>query len=240
MSTLMYDGRILVMGSNATVIYTPGATPSSPGSWVQGPPTPQGTYTDDVYTTPEPNGKVIFDSVRCSWITNQCGSASGPLVSEFDPSTNTITPIALPPDPSGAPVNFIDLPNGQVMAAAGSRNWIWTPVGAPQNSWRPTVSSVASNGTGSYHLTGTQLSGLVSVGEDDYQAPENYPIVYLKDSAGHVTYARSFNFSSMIPSTPGQVQTADFTVPSGLAHGTYSLYVSSCGVSSLAAYSFTF
>ena len=240
MVTEMYDGRILVMGSNATAIYTPGSTPSSPGSWVQGPATPQGTYTDDVYTTPEPNGKVIFDSVKCSWITNQCGSASGPLVNEFDPATNTISSIPLPPDSGGAPVNFLDLPNGQVMAAAGSQNWIWTPVGSPQNSWRPTVTSVASNGNGSYHLTGTQLSGKVAVGEDDYQGPENYPIVYLKDSAGHISYARSFNFSSMVPSKPGEVQTADFTPPSSLAHGTYSLYVSSCGVSSAAAFSFTF
>lgn len=240
MSTLMYDGRIFVMGSNTTAIYTPGPTTSSPGSWVVGPPTPQGTYTDDVYTTPEPNGKVIFDSVRCSWLTNQCGSASGPLVDEFDPTTNTITPIALPPDPSGAPVNFIDLPNGQVMAAAGSRNWIWTPVGGPQNSWRPTVGSVTANSNGSYHLTGTQLSGLVSTGEDDFQAPENYPIVYLKDSAGHVYYARSYNWSSEVPSKPGEAQTTDFSLPSGLAHGTYSLYVSSCGISSLAAYSFTY
>lgn len=240
MSTLLYDGRIFVMGSNATAIYTPGSTTSSPGSWVQGPATPQGTYTDDVYTTPEPNGKVIFDSVRCSWITNQCGSASGPLVDEFDPAGNTISSIPLPPDPSGAPVNFLDLPNGQVMAAAGSRNWIWTPVGSPQNSWRPTVTSVTANGNGSYHLSGTQLSGMVAVGEDDYQGPENYPIVSLRDSAGHVFYARSFNFSSMVPSKPGEAQTADFSLPSGLAHGTYSLYVSSCGVSSAAAFTFTF
>jgi hypothetical protein len=240
MVTLMYDGRIFVTGSNATAIYTPGASVSSPGSWVQGPPTPQGTYTDDVYTTPEPNGKVIFDSVRCSWITNQCGSSSGPLVNEFDPTTNTISSISLPPDSAGAPVNFLDLPNGQVMAAAGSRNWIWTPVGGPQNAWRPTVTSVTANSNGSYHLTGTQLSGLVSVGEDDYQGPENYPIVYLKDGAGHVYYARSYNFSSMVPSKPGEVQTADFSLPSSLAHGTYSLYVSACGVSSATGYSFTY
>ena len=240
MVTELYDGRIYVMGSNTSVIYTPGSTTTSAGSWVQGPAIPQGSYTDDVYTTPEPNGKVIFDSVKCSWITNACGSASGAQVDEFDPTTNTISTISLPPDPSGAPVNFLDLPNGQVMAAAGSRNWIWTPVGSPQNSWRPTVTAVASNGNGSYHLTGTQLSGMVSVGEDDYQGPENYPIVYLKDSAGHIAYARSFNFSSMVPSKPGEVQTADFTPPSTLAHGTYSLYVSSCGVSSAAAFSFTF
>ena len=46
----------------------------------------------------------------------------------------------------------------------------------------------------------------------------------------------------MVRSKPGEVRTADFALPSGLAHGTYSLYVSSrlaLWVSSTAAYSFT-
>lgn len=105
--------------------------------------------------------------------TDKCGSASGALVDEFDPATNTITAIS---DPGDTPVNFINLPNGQVMAAAGTRNHIYTPTGSPQNSWRPTVTGVSSNGNDSYQLSGTQLSGLVSTGEDDFQAPENYPI----------------------------------------------------------------
>ena len=70
--------------------------------------------------------------------------------------------------------------------------------------------------------------------------PQNFPIVYLKDSAGHVYYARSFNFSTMAPSTSGAVESADFSLPSGLPHGTYSLFVSACGVSSSTGYSFTF
>jgi Cellulose binding domain len=238
MVALMYDGRILAMGHNTSVIYTPGATPSAPGSWAQGPAIPQGSFVDDVYLTPEGNGKVIYDSVRCSWLTNECGSASGALVNEFDPATNSMATITMPNDPGGAPVNFINLPNGQVLAAAGSRNWVYTPVGAPRDAWRPTVTSVTGAGT-SFHLTGTQLSGMVSVGEDDYQNPQNYPIVYLKDGAGHVTYARTANFSSMVTSRPGEVQTTDFTVPSSLAHGTYTLYVSACGVSS-GGYPFTF
>ncbi|HKT01933.1 MAG TPA: cellulose-binding domain-containing protein, partial [Rugosimonospora sp.] len=97
--TLMYDGRILAMGHNTSVIYTPGAKPSDPGSWTQGPTIPQGSFVDDVYATPEGNGKVIFDSVRCSWITNECGSASGALVNEFDPTTNSMASISMPNDP---------------------------------------------------------------------------------------------------------------------------------------------
>jgi hypothetical protein len=231
MVVLMYDGRILAMGHNTSVIYTPGATPSAAGSWAQGPGIPQGSFVDDVYAAPEANGKVIFDSVRCSWITNECGSAPGALINEFDPATNTMTTITQPNDPGGAPVNFINLPNGQILAAAGSRNWVYTPIGAPKTAWRPTISSVTASGS-TFHLSGTQLSGLVSVGEDDYQNPQNYPIVYLKDSAGHVFFARSSNFSSMGTSKPGEAQTTDFTLPSNLAHATYTLYVSACGVSS--------
>jgi Cellulose binding domain len=235
--TLMYDGRILAMGHNTSVIYTPGARPSDPGSWQQGPAIPQGSFTDDVYATPEANGKVIFDSVQCSWLTNECGSASGANINEFDPATNTIAIISKPNDARGAPVNFINLPNGQVLAAAGSSNWVYTPIGGPREAWRPTVTSIT--GSGIYHLSGTQLSGLVSLGEDDYQNQQNYPIVYLKDSAGHVFFARTSAFSSMITSRPGEAQTTDFTLPSGLPRGSYTLYVSACGVSS-AGYSFTY
>jgi hypothetical protein len=238
MVTLMYDGRILAMGHNTSVIYTPGAKPSDAGSWAQGPPPPQGTFVDDVYATPEGNGKVIYDSVRCSWVTNECGSSSGSLVNEFDPATNTMATISQPNDPGGTPVNFINLPNGQVLAAGGSRNWVYTPVGGPKDAWRPTVSSVSSSGS-TYHLAGTQLSGLVSLGEDDYQNPQNYPIVYLKDGAGHVYFARTANFSSMGTSRPGEAQTTDFTLPTNLPRGTYTLYVSACGVSS-SGYAFTF
>jgi hypothetical protein len=40
-------------------------------------------------------------------------------------------------------------------------------------------------------------------------------------------------------SQAGESQSADFTLPSNLAHGTYTLYVSACGVSSSGS-SFTF
>ncbi len=239
-TTLMSNGKILVMGSNTSAIYTPGATPSAPGSWAQGPGMPQGSFVDDSYADPESNGKVIFDTVKCSWVTGACGSASGPEIVEYDPAAGTMTTISEPPDSSGQAVNFINLPNGQVLAAAGGRDWIYTPVGSPQNSSRPAVTSVTANSDGSYHLTGTQLSGFVSTGEDDYQDPQGFPVVYLTNSAGSVYYARSDNFSTMAPSTPGEVETADFTLPSGLPHGTYNLYVSACGISSGTSYSFTY
>jgi hypothetical protein len=44
----------------------------------------------------------------------------------------------------------------------------------------------------------------------------------------------------MAPSTPGEAESADFTPPAGMPHGTYSLFVSACGVSSATGFSFTF
>jgi hypothetical protein len=43
----------------------------------------------------------------------------------------------------------------------------------------------------------------------------------------------------MITSRQGEAQTVDFTLPSSLAHGSYTLYVAACGVSS-GGFSFTF
>ena len=43
----------------------------------------------------------------------------------------------------------------------------------------------------------------------------------------------------IIASGAGEAQTTDFTLPSGLPRGAYTLYVSACGVSS-AGYSFTY
>ncbi len=240
-TTLMSNGKILVMGGNSSAVYTPGATPSAPGSWAQGPGMPQGSYVDDSYADPEPNGNVLFDTVRCSWLTGACGSAAGPEIIEYNPAANTMTQLPEPPDGSGQAVNFINLPNGQVLvAAAGDRDWIYTPAGGPQDSWRTTVTSVTPNGDGSYHLTGTQLTGFVTTGEDDYQDPQGFPIVYLTNAAGQVFCARSDDFSTMAASTPGETGSADFALPAGLPHGTYNLYVSACGISSRTPYSFSY
>lgn len=230
-AALLYDGRVFVLGSFSTALYTPGATRSAPGSWVSGPPLPDGNNTEDVAAIVEPNGKVMFQSYPN-------GSAAN-VLNEFDPQSNTIVPIVPPNDPA-IPLDFLVLPTGQIIVTCGALDYIYTPTGAPNDAWRPAVQSVTLNPDGSYTLTGTQLSGMVTTGEDDMTMAENYPIVYLTNAAGNVYYCRSFNFSSMIPATPGEVETAQFTLPAALPHGTYNLYVSLVGVSSKAAYAFTY
>lgn len=239
----MFDGRVMTYGLGTTAIYTPGATASDPGTWALGPDLLFKTgpnngepadEAEDEYTVTEPNGKVMVATFPFG--------ASPDLLQEYDPSTNAWTSITPPPDPVGAfPVSYLNLPNGQVMVTGGSQDWLYTPDSAPQDAWRPTVTSVVYDGNATYTLTGTQLSGLINGGDegDDMTMAENYPIVWLEDASGNVTFCRSFNFSNMMPSRGSTPETCEFTTPATLASGTYSLYVSAVGVQSKTAFPFT-
>ena len=111
--------------------------------------------------------------------------------------------------------------------------YVYTPDGAPQAAWKPTIASVVASGD-HYTLTGTQLNGLsagVSHGTSTQMAT-NYPIVELKDSSGIVYFARTFNWSSTGVATGSLPVTTDFTLPSSIPAGTYSLTVIANGISS--------
>ncbi|HZL18544.1 MAG TPA: hypothetical protein VFG23_12445, partial [Polyangia bacterium] len=241
--SLMFDGRVLAYGLGTTAIYTPGATATTAGTWALGPDMPYkmgpldgtpGNEAEDEYTDTEPNGKVMM-------ATHAFGQAIDTL-QEFDPTTNTFAVITPPPDTGNPyPISYANLPNGQVMVTCGNRDWLYTPDGAPQDAWRPTVSSVAFNSGTTYTLTGTQLSGLINGGDegDDMTMAENYPIVWLTDASNNVYYCKSFNFSSMMPSQGSTPETCQFTTPAGLPSGSYSLFVSAVGVQSKTAFPFT-
>jgi MYXO-CTERM domain-containing protein len=235
----MFDGRVFVYGlAGISYIYTPGATASDPGSWALGPAMLDGDEAEDEYSDTLPNGMVMGALVQVTY-------GPGVVLQQFDPTTNTVISAAPPPDRGNPyPIDYLNLPNGQVMVeseAADGPDWLFTPDGAPQDAWRPTVSSVAFNGGTTYTLTGTQLSGLINGGDegDDMTMAENYPIVWLKDTSGNVYYCKSFNFSSMMPRSGETPETCQFTTPAGLASGTYSLYVSAVGVQSKDPFSFT-
>ena len=124
----------------------------------------------------------------------------------------------------------------------GPHNWVLTPDGAPQDAWRPTVTSVTYNSaTNTYTLTGTQISGLINGGDegDDMTMAENYPIIWLKDGSGNVYYCKSFNFSNMMPSKGSTPETADFTTAVHGPQRHVQLYVSAVGVISKNRFPFT-
>ncbi len=234
--TLMFDDRVFVYGLNYhSYIYTPGATADDPGSWVEGPKLLD-TEAEDEYSDILPNGQVMGGLVHVMF-------GAGTILQLFDPTTNMASQ-AMPPnnDVANVPIDYVNLPNGQVMVTGSGADYILTLDSGPQDAWRPTVSSVAYDASAkTYTLTGTQISGLVNGADegDDMTMAQNYPIVWLKDTSGNVYFCRTSNFSNMMPSAGSTPETCDFTTPAGLPDGSYDLYVSAVGVPSKDPFPFT-
>src|SRR4029079_10418085 len=107
--------------------------------------------------------------------------------------------------------------------------------GGSQNAWRPVISSFSALGGTTYRVTGTQLNGLNEGAYygDDAQMSTNYPLLRFVSGGGSMTYARTFNFSTLKVATGAAAVTAYFTLPS-LADGTYSVQVVTNGIASAA------
>jgi hypothetical protein len=229
---LLPDGRALFIGATRkTALYTP-----SSNSWVAGPSLPTGMGADDAPGAMMPNGHVLFAADHPLF--------SGPTkIFDFDPVANTITQVSTPSGLTGqlSGAAYTDrmlmLPNGKVLFTTGSSKlWIYTPTGSPQSSWLPTITSVVNDGGGVYTLTGTQLNGLSEGAAygDDAEMSSNYPIIRLKNSSGQIFYCRTSGWSSTGVQTGSTSVTVNFTLPSGLPSGTYSLYVVANGIASTA------
>jgi hypothetical protein len=232
-SLLLYDGRVLELGANGNnAFYTPplATDPTGPGSWARAAVTPLGYNSGDTCAAVEPNGLVL--AVADPSVTGQ-GNQPG-NVYEYDATANAWSaPLTVPfsTDHIGTTF-FLLLPNGQIFTAPNGSDhaYVYTPAGSPQPAWRPTITSVAPAPVGEL-LSGVQLNGLTTGADfgDDFKMATNYPIAWLTDGAGHVTYCRTFNFDQMAPraSTPGS---ALFTVPNSVADGSYTLHVSANGI----------
>jgi hypothetical protein len=218
------DGRVFFLGATGhTALYDP-----STNTWAAGPDIPGGLVTDDAPGAVLPNGHVLF--------TADPPSTGAATVFEFDPVANTITPVLNAPDLPARAFNdrMLVLPSGQVLLTrSGTQLYVFTPNGEADPSWRPTIAGVTNNGDGSFTLTGTQLNG-ISEGAaygDDAEMSSNYPIVRLVGGDGTVYYARTFGWSVGVATgdTPVSV---NFTLPAGIAPGTYSLSVVANGIAS--------
>lgn len=237
----LYNGKLLAFSAfGRTALYTPGASASDSGSWVAGPTTPppaqpnsnpyNAQYTEDAAACIEVNGKVLV-------VTTDT-----PLgfvrFAEYDPTSNTIAQVPTPPgvDPNrnGYFLQMVALPNGQVLVTGtGTNDYLYTPTSGPQDAWRPVIQSIAANGDGSYTLTGRQLNGLsqgASYG-DEGNAQTNYPLVRLSNGST-VTYARTFNHSTMAFATGTAVVQTHFTLPANLPAGTYQVAAVANGIAS--------
>jgi hypothetical protein len=170
---------------------------------------------------------------------------------EYNPFTNTMsivpTPAALSTiltNQSAFTKNVMVMPSGQMILANNDPGgtggvdrqlWVFTPNGGPQNAWRPIIDNIVNNGNGTFTLTGRKLNG-VSDGSyygDDYQNATSFPLVRVVDSAGHVFYARTFNWSLTQVQTGNRTETVNFILPPGIGQGATTFFVVASGIPSL-------
>jgi hypothetical protein len=224
---LLPDGRALFLGATGKIaFYTLPANPTDPGSWTDGPAIPNGLLGYDVPGAMLPNGDVLFVAV-----------GAGPTtVFEFNPTTNTYTDVTPGNNfPLFGGQAMLVLPTGQVMLTSDlSQIDVFTPDGAPNPAWQPTITNITDKGNNSFTLTGTQLNGISegsSFGDEDETA-SNYPIIALTDASGRVSYARTFNWSGTGVATGSTPLSAEFTLPAGAAPGPYLVSVIANGIAS--------
>lgn len=232
---LLPDGRVFFIGGTSnTALYTPSAVPGGPGTWAAGPVIPGGLGANDAPCAMMPNGHVLLS-------VGPTPSFDVPTtIYEYDPIANTFTDVtpSIPDLSDTLPytTRMLMLPTGQVLFTDSSRQLsVFTPSGAPQNSWRPAITNIAYNAGNIYTLTGTQING-ISAGAsygDDAEMDTNYPIVKLTSATGKVFYCRSFNWSSTGVATGNTPLTTKFALPAGLPYATYTLTVIGSGIESL-------
>ena len=230
---LLPDGQVFWIGGNGdTAYYNP-----STNAWTAGPAIPDGLVQDDAPVAELPSGKILLTA-------DQIGYTGPTHVFEYDPTAETYTDISssFPSGylsaPFGGPAfldRFLVLPNGQVLMNNSTNNLVlYTPDAASAVSTSPpSITKIAENANGSFTLTGTDINGNndgATYG-DDAQMATNYPIVSFTNLTGQVSYATTYGFNYAVEqgNTP---LTTQFTLPTGLAPGTYSVRVIANGVAS--------
>jgi hypothetical protein len=238
---LLPDGRVFAIGATGfTALYTPPAIANQPGTWVAGPTIPQvnnqAQGTVDAPACLLPNGRVLFTAGP---ITDPASFQAPSTFFEYDPVANSISVVPAASTAATVPYQgrMLMLPTGQVMyTTCSSTVDIYTPDGAPDPVWTPTITacptSVVPGGT--YTLQGRQINGLsqcVYYGNDATQAT-NYPIVRLESNiTSDIYYCRTADFSTLGLQTGTVVHSCEFTVPSSVPLGSYCLRLIANGIS---------
>ncbi len=242
---LLPNGDVFQIGANGTfggtstntALYNP-----STNSWTAGPVIPNTMTADDAAAAILPDGNVVFAADSSSETSSSTDYHPPTALFEYNPTSNTITQLTLPPilttqltNSSSTPTRMLMLPDGQLAFTGPTGDlWLYTDGGTANSTWRPTITDISNVSGNTYLLTGMQLNGLdegASYG-DDAQMAENYPIVQLENAAGTVYYATTSNWSTTAVATGSAPVSTEFTLPSGLPYGTYSLTVIANGIAS--------
>jgi len=235
---LLPDKRAFFLGSTGhTALYTPSGN-QNPGSWAAGPDIPNNQGTPDAAGAMMINGKILCAVSPVPTSGNHFPTPTSYY--EFNYRTNSFTRVNAPgggltTNVSSYVTNMLDLPDGTVLFSLqnSTQYYVYSPDGIPLTAGKPRISNITSDGNSSFTITGTRFNG-ISEGAaygDDWQMATNYPIVRLS-SGNNVYYARTFNWNRTGVMTGNLPDTTQFTVPSSLASGTYSLVVVANGISS--------
>lgn len=242
-AVLLPDGRAFCTGATgATALYTPGATPTDPGTWSAGPNFPDdGTgnslQAKDAPACLLPNGRVL-----CAVGPASSGGYGSPTsFVEYDPLANQFVAVPLSANRSGFPYDhrMLLLPNGQVLLSASTTSDIevYTPDGDPEEDWRPQITDCPGylRNKQTYAIRGRRFNGLsqaVSYGDDATMAT-NYPLVRLRSEVnGQEYYCRTFDHSTMAVATGPAIVSTNFKVPFDVPQGKADLVLIANGIAS--------
>jgi hypothetical protein len=243
-AVLRPDGTVFATGATGhTAIYTPGAGLTDTGTWTAGPDFPicvgsnclgQQLGIADGPACLLPNGNVLMGASPALTFPTQFFEFDG---TRLNPVPATFFSIANPSFVG----NMLMLPSGQVLYTDRHIDInIYTPVGVPQDSWRPAISHApaAVDPGQTFFVSGTQFNGLsqASVYGDDLTNATNYPLARITNIAtGHVFYARTSNHSTRAVATGPATVFTNVTVPLNIEPGPSLLEIVANGIASFPA-----
>jgi hypothetical protein len=243
---LTNTGKVLQIGANPCSSNCPSHSSiydSVTGRWSRGPDLPK---VDGVFLSSEdgpaaelPGGNAVVQlspAYTCGGNNYACAPSH---FFEFDGKR-----FRQVDEPDDAPVSasyegrMLMLPTGQVFWSSDTGDIeVYTPVGEPADSWRPTITVVPRSikrGATNLLIQGTLFNGL-STGSafgDDAQQSTNYPIVrIIAGTTRHVCYARTHDHSAMGISDGGPTST-HFDVPMNCDAGPSTVEVVANGIPS--------
>ena len=198
-----------------TSVYTPGNSPTDPGTWIPGPDFPNGDDAGDNFAVLLINGKVLVE-----------GNSS--RLYEFDGTNFTPTLYS-----NGG--SLIILPTGEVLVGGSE---VYRATGTYIQPWAPIILSYPTTPVRgqSYIVSGKLFNGWSQAASfgDEFETATNYPLVRITNKAtGHVFYAKTHDHSYMGVQTGNIPTYTHFDVPSGMETGPSTLVVVANGIPSL-------
>jgi parallel beta-helix repeat protein len=237
---LLPSGKVIIFGAlGNTAIYDPAANNGN-GSWSAGPNEPVASGGTQLVASDDPgaelpNGNVLISfspqgqiggngnytfpgpTYIYEYNPNAAGTGSDPYFTDVSPGNGNVGGSSI--GGNAFKSNMLVLPTGQVLLATEDGPFqIYSENAStgPQNAWRPTITSIHSDGGVNYTLTGTLLGGISEGAKygDDLSSATDYPIIEIADyTKSQLTYATSSSWSSTAVATGSTTETTNFSIP---------------------------